>query len=123
MLPLQTCGGPRVRTLIVPSRRDQEAPALVSVCLVLTNGAGRSLQEYEHQDSGIMQVVMDEEEAQLGSADIALTLAASHVHGVWEERMPLGLEAALSIGCVTELLPSVRHQPLSEGFMLSALKV
>ena len=66
---------------------------------------------------------MDEEEAQLGSADIALTLAVSHVHGVWEERMPLGLEAALSIGCVTELLPSVRHQPLLEGFMLSALKV
>ena len=66
---------------------------------------------------------MNEDEAQRATADIALTLAASHVHGVFEERMPLDLEASLSIGCVTELVPAVRQKPLTEGFNIADLKV
>ena len=65
---------------------------------------------------------MDEAEYQESATELSLTLAASHVKGVWEERLPLGLHAALSVGCVTALLPRARGRPLAEGFSLSDLQ-
>lgn len=69
-----------------------------------------------------MQVVMDEAEYQEASAELSLTLAASHVKGVWEERLPLALHTALVVGCVTALLPRARGRALTEGFSLSDLQ-
>jgi len=68
------------------------------------------------------QVVMDERDYQDSAAEISLTLAASHVKGVWEERLPLALHTALVVGCVTALLPRARGRPLTEGFSLSDLQ-
>ena len=66
---------------------------------------------------------MHEDVYQQGSADVALELAANHVQGVWEERFPLVFDAALTLGCVAEILPSMRSKPLSEVFGLEDLKV
>lgn len=66
---------------------------------------------------------MNENEFHKASTEVALTLAASHIQGTWEERLPLMFDAALTIGCVTELTSSARKRPLSEGFSLTDLKV
>ena len=66
---------------------------------------------------------MHEDEFQAASADVALTLAANHVQSVWEERLPLGFDTALTLGCCAEILPDLRHRPLSETFGLSDLRV
>jgi hypothetical protein len=65
---------------------------------------------------------MDEADYQDSAAEISLTLAASHVKGVWEERLPLALHTTLVVGCVTTLLPRARGRPLTEGFSLSDLQ-
>ena len=67
--------------------------------------------------------MMHEDEYQAASSEVALTLAANHVQGVWEERLPLAFDAAVTLGCVSELLPSMRHKPLSDTFTLADLKV
>lgn len=45
------------------------------------------------------------------------------VQDVWEERMPLQLDAALAVGCVAAVAPEARLRPLSEGFALTDLQV
>ena len=66
---------------------------------------------------------MDEAELQQTASELALRLAAGHVRGVWEERIPLSLHTTLTLGCVTALLPAARSRPLSDGFSISDLQV
>ena len=66
---------------------------------------------------------MSEEQYQSNSAAVSLKLSQPHVRDVWEERMPLALEAALSAGCVASVAPAVRGRPLSEGYDLIELQV
>ena len=66
---------------------------------------------------------MSEEEYQGKSAEVSLKLSQPHVRDVWEERMPLALEAALSAGCVASVAPAVRSRPMSEGYDLIELQV
>ena len=66
---------------------------------------------------------MSEEAYQRESAEVSLKLSQPHVRDVWEERMPLALEAALSAGCVASVAPAVRDRPLSEGYDLVELQV
>ena len=70
-----------------------------------------------------MQVTMSEEAYQSETAEVSLKLSQPHVRDVWEERMPLALEAALSVGCVATVAPAVRSRPLSEGYDLIELQV
>lgn len=71
----------------------------------------------------MVQVTMSEEEYQGKSAEVSLKLSQPHVRDVWEERMPLALEAALSAGCVASVAPAVRGRPMSEGYDLAELQV
>ena len=66
---------------------------------------------------------MSEEAYQEETAAVSLKLAQPHVRDVWEERMPLALEAALAVGCVASVAPAVRSRPLSEGYELTELQV
>ena len=66
---------------------------------------------------------MSEEAYQSETAEVSLKLSQPHVRDVWEERMPLALEAALSVGCVASVAPAVRSRPLSEGYELVELQV
>ena len=66
---------------------------------------------------------MSEEAYQRESAEVSLKLSQPHVRDVWEERMPLALEAALSAGCVASVAQAVRDRPLSEGYDLVELQV
>ncbi len=68
------------------------------------------------------QVVMDEADFQQKASQVALSLTAGHVRGVWEERLPLSLHTTLTLGCVTALLPAARMRPISEGFALPELQ-
>ncbi len=65
---------------------------------------------------------MAEEAFQAGAARIGAALAQPHVRDVWEERMPLALEAALQLGCVARLGPGARARPLAEGFDITDLQ-
>lgn len=64
-----------------------------------------------------------EEAFQRDAAAISTQLAQPHVRDVWEERLPLALEAALSLGCVAAVSPAARSRPLAEGFDLVDLQV
>lgn len=75
------------------------------------------------QQPDTVQIVVDEAELQYTASEVALKLAAGHVRGVWEERLPLSLHTTLTLGCVTALLPAARSRPLSEGFSISDLQV
>lgn len=68
------------------------------------------------------QVVMDDAEFQQKTSEVAISLTAGHVRGVWEERLPLSLHTTLSVGCVTALTPAARSRPISEGFTLAELQ-
>ena len=70
----------------------------------------------------MLQATMSEEQYQSSSAAVSLKLSQPHVRDVWEERMPLALEAALSAGCVASVAPAVRGRPLSEGYDLLELQ-
>ncbi len=69
------------------------------------------------------QVTMAEDEFRRRDAEIAVALSQPHVRDVWEERLPLALDAALSVGCVASVAPAVRSRPLSDGFDLTDLQV
>lgn len=70
-----------------------------------------------------MQATMSEEAYQDETAAVSLKLSQPHVRDVWEERMPLALEAALSVGCVASVAPALRSRPPSEGYELVELQV
>lgn len=57
------------------------------------------------------------------STELALQLATPDVKDVFEERLPLGFEACLMLGCVAKLVPGARSNPLSEGFDVSDFQV
>ena len=54
---------------------------------------------------------------------LELQLAAPHIKGVFEERLPLQWQAALQLGCVVTVAPDSRDRALSEGFVVSELLV
>ena len=54
---------------------------------------------------------------------LELQLAAPHIKGVFEERLPLQWQAALQLGCVVTVAPDSRDRALSEGFAVSELLV
>ena len=66
---------------------------------------------------------MDDGEFRSSAAEVALSLARGHVKGVHEERLPLQLQALLTAGCVTSLVPAARSRAISEGFTLTDLQV
>ena len=69
------------------------------------------------------QVVIAEDEFRRREAEVAFELSQPHVRDVWEERMPLALDAALAVGCVAAVAPAVRSRPLSDGFDITDLQV
>ena len=54
---------------------------------------------------------------------LELQLAAPHIKGVFEERLPLQWQAALQLGCVVTVAPDSRDRALSDGFVVSELLV
>ena len=67
-------------------------------------------------------MTMAEEALQREAVQVSLTLAQPHVRGCWEERLPLGLEAALRAGAVAELAPAARACRLADGFEITDLQ-
>lgn len=48
----------------------------------------------------VYELVLPEQQYLAGASDLAVQLAAGHVQGVYEERLPLALHAALQLGWV-----------------------
>ena len=57
------------------------------------------------------------------ASGLAIALSEPHVKGVFEERLPLELHAALHLGCVTAVAPDSRSKSLQDGFELADLQV
>ena len=55
--------------------------------------------------------------------ELAIALSEPHVKGVFEERLPLELHAALQLGCVTAMAPDSRSKSMQDGFDLTDLQV
>ncbi len=55
--------------------------------------------------------------------EVAVALMANHVHGVFEARVPLAVEAALEVGCVASVARHAQRRPLGEGFELTEIQV
>lgn len=55
--------------------------------------------------------------------ELAIALSESHVKGVFEERLPLEVHAALQLGCVTAVAPHSRSKSMQDGFDLADLQV
>ena len=55
--------------------------------------------------------------------ELAIALTEPHVKGVFEEKLPLHLHAALQLGCVAAVAPEARSKSLQEGFDLADLQV
>ncbi len=70
-----------------------------------------------------MQVVMPDAEYREQANELAIALSEPHVKGVFEERLPLDLHAALQLGCVTAVIPESRSKSMQDGFDLTDLQV
>ncbi|PRW20477.1 DNA polymerase epsilon catalytic subunit A [Chlorella sorokiniana] len=66
-------------------------------------------------------VVMEEGEYRSQLPELQARLAAAGARGVWEERLPPELNAALQLGCVAVVAPSARSRTLGDGFDLAEL--
>lgn len=71
----------------------------------------------------MLQVVMPDAEYREQASELAIALSEPHVKGVFEERLPLELHAALHLGCVTAVAPDSRSKSLQDGFELADLQV
>lgn len=74
-------------------------------------------------DACCTQVVLEEQELQTQAGGISAKLAALHTRGVYEERIPLAMHAALTLGCVAHVSPPAQSRNLAEGFTLSEVLV
>ena len=70
-----------------------------------------------------VQVTMEDAAFSQQANQLELQLAAPHIKGVFEERLPLQWQAALQLGCVVTVAPDSRDRALSEGFAVSELLV
>ena len=70
-----------------------------------------------------VQVVMPDAEYREQANELAIALSEPHVKGVFEERLPLDLHAALQLGCVTAVIPESRSKSMQDGFDLTDLQV
>ena len=57
------------------------------------------------------------------ASELTIALSEPHVKGVFEDRLPLELHAALHLGCVTAVAPDSRTKSLQDGFELADLQV
>ena len=71
----------------------------------------------------LVQVVMPDAEYTEQANELAIALSEPHVKGVFEERLPLDLHAAIQLGCVTAVLPESRSKSMQDGFDLTDLQV
>lgn len=71
----------------------------------------------------LVQVVMPDAEYREQANELAIALSEPHVKGVFEERLPLDLHAAIQLGCVTAVLPECRSKSMQDGFDLTDLQV
>lgn len=71
----------------------------------------------------LVQVVMPDAEYRAQANELAIALSEPHVKGVFEERLPLDLHAAIQLGCVTAVLPECRSKSMQDGFDLTDLQV
>lgn len=68
-------------------------------------------------------MVLPESEYREGAPELSAALSAEHVQGVYEERMPLAMHAALTLGCVVTVIPGSRSKALGSEFHLSDFQV
>ena len=73
--------------------------------------------------TSVLQVVMPDAEYREQANELAIALSEPHVKGVFEERLPLELHAALHLGCVTAVTPESRSKSMQDGFDLADLQV
>lgn len=71
----------------------------------------------------MLQVLMPDAEYREQANELAIALSEPHVKGVFEERLPLELHAALHLGCVTAVTPDSRSKSMQDGFELADLQV
>ncbi len=71
----------------------------------------------------LVQVVLPDIEYRQQANELAIALSEPHVKGVFEERLPLDLHAALQLGCVTAVKPESRSKSMQDGFELTDLHV
>lgn len=69
------------------------------------------------------QLSLPEPEWQARHGRLSLQLLSAGASGVYEGQMPLGLQAALSLGCVATVVPAARQRQLGDGFDLDELQV
>lgn len=68
-------------------------------------------------------MVLPEAEYREGAPELSAALSAEHVRGVYEERMPLDMHAALTLGCCVTVVPASRSKALGSEFQLSDFQV
>ncbi|KAK9830879.1 hypothetical protein WJX81_001263 [Elliptochloris bilobata] len=71
----------------------------------------------------LYQVTMEDAEFRRRAPEVALALAAPHVRDVFEERLPLAVDAALAMGCCAAVGVGARTRPLAEGFDRAELEM
>lgn len=69
----------------------------------------------------VRQVSLEEGAYRQQLPELQARLAAAGVRGVWEDRLPPELNAALALGCVAVVAPSARQRSLGAGFDLQEL--
>ncbi|KAK9824549.1 hypothetical protein WJX72_011249 [[Myrmecia] bisecta] len=99
---------------VLPPTDPEVAEMGTRVVRVLPHGA---------QAHNVYQVVVEDASYREQINAWSSKLAERHVKGVYEERLPLALHAALQLGCVAVVNPAARSRPLSEGFDLSDLQM
>ncbi|DBA81285.1 TPA: hypothetical protein ACH3X2_006902 [Trebouxia sp. C0005] len=106
------------RTLYVNSSLAPENP----IAVALGRRVIRTL-PYGQEPFNVYQVVMPDAEYREQANELAIALSEPHVKGVFEERLPLDLHAALQLGCVTAVIPESRSKSMQDGFDLTDLQM
>lgn len=75
------------------------------------------------EPANVYEATLPEHDYLRKASEIAQRLAVPHVRGVFESRLPLGMEAAWRLGCVATLSPSARGKGLGEAFTLHDLQM
>ncbi|GLI69097.1 hypothetical protein VaNZ11_013643, partial [Volvox africanus] len=73
--------------------------------------------------ANLFRVTLPEHQYRAAATRLAAALSASHVRGVYEDRLPVALPAVLSVGCVVSVAPEARGRPIGGHWRLQDFKM
>ncbi|CAG9465602.1 unnamed protein product [Pedinophyceae sp. YPF-701] len=111
------------RTFYVDSSLQQEDIAIHESELMKRAKPANVRLPWGRTPHNVWRVDLPEFEFRQGASTLALELAAPHVHGVYESRMPLQFRAAMDLGCIAAVAPHATDRPLNAVFEIGDLLV